>query len=139
MLKYGGDGHSLVIHSRDEAVILAFGIEKPAFRIVVNTWGSLGAIGATTGVMPSMTLAPGGIGGAAVGDNITVHHLLNIKRLAYERAAPPSLASSLAPGVQPLSSAAAPAAPAGGAAQGAISAVEIEQIVRRVLRDLQTK
>ena len=62
MLKYGGDGHSLVIHSRDEAVILAFGIEKPAFRIVVNTWGSLGAIGATTGVMPSMTLAPGGSG-----------------------------------------------------------------------------
>ena len=36
---YGGDGHSLVIHATDEDVVLAFGIEKPAFRILVNTWG----------------------------------------------------------------------------------------------------
>lgn len=135
LLKYGGDGHSLVIHARNEEVILAFGIEKPAFRIIVNTWGSMGAIGATTGVMPSMTLAPGGIGGAAVSDNITVHHLLNIKRLAYERAAPPSLASSLAPGVQPLTGvSAAPTPPA--TAHGSISAAEIEQIVKRVLSEL---
>ena len=49
LLRFGGDGHSLVIHARDEDVVLAFGIEKPAFRILVNTWGSLGAIGATTG------------------------------------------------------------------------------------------
>lgn len=75
MLTFGGDGHSMVIHSRDEESILAFGIEKPAFRILVNTWGSLGGIGATTGLMPSLTLAPGGIGGAVVNDNITVHHL----------------------------------------------------------------
>lgn len=132
MLKYGGDGHSLVIHARNEEVILAFGIEKPAFRIIVNTWGTLGAIGATTGVAPSMTLAPGGLGGAAVSDNITVQHLLNVKRLAYGRSAPPSLASSLAPGVQPLGpSGVAPAV------SGAISAAEIEQIVRRVLSELR--
>ncbi|HSE08588.1 MAG TPA: aldehyde dehydrogenase family protein, partial [Nocardioidaceae bacterium] len=71
LLRFGGDGHSLVIHATDEDVILAFGIEKPAFRILVNTWGTLGAIGATTGVMPAMTLAPGGVGGAVVSDNIT--------------------------------------------------------------------
>jgi acetaldehyde dehydrogenase (acetylating) len=89
LLRFGGDGHSLVIHARDEDVILAFGIEKPAFRILVNTWGTLGAIGATTGLMPSMTLSPGGVGGAVVSDNITVHHLLNVKRLAYEVRRPP--------------------------------------------------
>lgn len=89
MLTFGGDGHSMVIHSRDEESILAFGIEKPAFRILVNTWGSLGGIGATTGLMPSLTLAPGGIGGAVVSDNITVHHLLNVKRLAYQVREPP--------------------------------------------------
>ena len=56
----------------------------------MNTWGTLGAIGATTGVMPAMTLAPGGIGGAVVSDNITVTHLLNVKRLAYALHEPPA-------------------------------------------------
>lgn len=100
LLRFGGDGHSLVIHATDEEVILAFGIEKPAFRILVNTWGTLGAIGATTGVMPAMTLAPGGIGGAVVSDNITVTHLLNVKRLAYGLHAPPEAAYHHAPDVQ---------------------------------------
>jgi acetaldehyde dehydrogenase (acetylating) len=90
LLRFGGDGHSLSIHAQDEDVILAFGIEKPAFRILVNTWSTFGAIGGTTGLMPSMTLAPGGIGGAVVSDNITVHHLLNVKRVAYEVRRPPA-------------------------------------------------
>ncbi|MFV0429429.1 MAG: aldehyde dehydrogenase family protein [Arachnia sp.] len=92
LLTFGGDGHSLVIHSRDEESIMAFGIEKPAFRILVNTWGSLGAIGLTTGVRPSLTLGPGGIGGAVVSDNITLEHVLNVKRLAYHQCSPPDLA-----------------------------------------------
>ncbi|MFU8839577.1 MAG: aldehyde dehydrogenase family protein [Nitriliruptoraceae bacterium] len=94
LLRFGGDGHSLVIHARDEDVIHAFGMEKPAFRILVNTWGTFGAIGATTGLEPSMTLAPGGIGGAVVSDNITVHHVLNVKRVAHEVARPPDAAWS---------------------------------------------
>lgn len=84
LLTFGGDGHSIVIHSRDEESIMAFGIEKPAFRVLVNTWGSLGGVGYTTGLRPSMTLAPGGIGGASVSDNITVEHVLNVKRVAYQ-------------------------------------------------------
>ena len=110
LLRFGGDGHSLVLHAADEDVIHAFGVEKPAFRILVNTWGTFGAIGATTGLAPSMTLAPGGIGGAVVSDNITVHHVLNIKRVAYETARPPREAWS-----QPdaAASSAAPPAPLG--------------------------
>ncbi|MBC7291132.1 MAG: aldehyde dehydrogenase family protein [Actinotalea sp.] len=92
LLRFGGDGHSLVVHATDEDVVLAFGLEKPAFRILVNTWGTFGAIGGTTGLAPSMTLAPGGLGGAVVSDNITVHHLLNVKRLAYEVRRPPEAA-----------------------------------------------
>ncbi len=92
LLRFGGDGHSLVIHASDEDVIHAFGMEKPAFRVLVNTWGTFGAIGASTGLMPSMTLAPGGLGGAVVSDNITVHHVLNIKRVAYELTRPPAAA-----------------------------------------------
>ncbi|MCW5876741.1 MAG: aldehyde dehydrogenase family protein [Anaerolineales bacterium] len=92
MIRFGGRGHSLMIHAEDEKVIMAFALEKPVFRIGVNTMGTLGAVGLTTSVMPSMTLGSGGIGGAITGDNITVHHLFNIKRLAYETSAPPEAA-----------------------------------------------
>lgn len=128
LLRYGGDGHSLVIHATDEDVILAFGIEKPAFRILVNTWGTLGAIGATTGVMPAMTLAPGGVGGAVVSDNITVTHLLNVKRLAYPLRDPPRGADEPAPDVTGTPRADVPTAPE----------VEdrVDRIVRRVLEEL---
>ncbi len=92
LIQFGGRGHSLAIHATDEDVIMAFGMEKPVFRITVNTMSSLGAVGYTTGVMPSMTLGPGGIGGAITGDNVTVHHLFNVKRLAYETTPPPPAA-----------------------------------------------
>jgi acetaldehyde dehydrogenase (acetylating) len=92
LINFGGRGHSLIIHATDEKVIMAFGLEKPVFRIGVNTMGTLGTIGLTTKVMPSMTLGSGGVGGAITGDNITVYHLFNIKRLAYETIAPPEAA-----------------------------------------------
>jgi hypothetical protein len=72
------------IHSRNEQVILEFGLKKPAFRILVNTPTTHGSIGLSTGLDPSMTLGCGGYGGNITSDNITPRHLLNIKRLAYE-------------------------------------------------------
>jgi acetaldehyde dehydrogenase (acetylating) len=90
LIMFGGRGHSLVIHATNEDVIMAFGLEKPVFRVLVNTMGTLGAVGLTTGLMPSMTLGAGGEGGSITGDNVNVHHLYNIKRLAYEKTPPPS-------------------------------------------------
>jgi acetaldehyde dehydrogenase (acetylating) len=84
ILRYGGMGHTMSIHSRNEAVILEFGLKKPAFRIVVNTPTTHGSIGLTTGLDPAMTLGCGGYGGNITSDNISPRHLLNIKRLAYE-------------------------------------------------------
>ena len=84
ILRYGGMGHTMSIHSRNDEVILQFGLKKPAFRIVVNTPTTLGSIGLTTGLDPSMTLGCGGYGGNITSDNISPRHLLNIKRLAYE-------------------------------------------------------
>jgi acetaldehyde dehydrogenase (acetylating) len=130
LLKFGGDGHSLVIHCKDEEIIMAFGIEKPAFRIIVNTWGTMGAIGATTGFSPAMTLAPGGIGGSVVSDNITVKHLLNVKRLGYPVAKPPDLALTLAPDV--VRDGSSPAA----SASEAVDDEAIERIVRKVISQL---
>jgi len=92
LIQFGGRGHSLIMHATDEKVIMAFGLEKPVFRIAVNTMGTLGAIGLTTGVKPSMTLGAGGVGGSITGDNISTHHLFNVKRLAYELSAPPQAA-----------------------------------------------
>ena len=84
ILRYGGMGHTMSIHSRNEQVILEFGLKKPAFRIVVNTPTTHGSIGLTTGLDPSMTLGCGGYGGNITSDNISPKHLLNIKRVAYE-------------------------------------------------------
>lgn len=84
ILRYGGMGHTMSIHSRDESVILEFGLRKPAFRICVNTPTAHGSIGLTTGLDPAMTLGCGGYGGNITSDNISPRHLLNVKRLAYE-------------------------------------------------------
>ncbi len=84
LLRYGGTGHSLGIHSRDDAVIREFALKKPVFRIVANTQTSLGATGYTTGLAPSMSLGCGAYAGNITSDNITPLHLINIKRLAYE-------------------------------------------------------
>jgi acetaldehyde dehydrogenase (acetylating) len=84
ILRYGGMGHTMSIHSRNEAVILEFGLKKPAYRICVNTPTTHGSIGLTTGLDPAMTLGCGGWGGNITSDNISPRHLLNIKRLAYE-------------------------------------------------------
>lgn len=84
ILRYGGMGHTMAIHSQNDKVILEFGLKKPAFRILVNTPTTLGSIGMTTGLDPSMTLGCGGHGGNITSDNISPRHLINIKRLAYE-------------------------------------------------------
>ena len=115
ILRYGGMGHTMSIHSRDDDVILEFGLRKPAFRILVNTPTTLGSIGMTTGLDPSMTLGCGGYGGNITSDNITPRHLLNIKRLAHE-VSPVSRSASPAP--NPPSAAPLPAAPSRPVAGG---------------------
>lgn len=84
ILNFGGIGHTMSIHSNDHNVIMRFGLEKPAFRICVNTVSTLGAVGYTTGLAPSMTLGPGTLGGSITTDNIMPTHLINVKRLAFE-------------------------------------------------------
>jgi len=83
ILRFGGLGHTLSLHTRDEAVVREFGLKKPAFRIVVNTPAALGAVGYTTNLFPSMTLGCGAAGGNITSDNISPLHLINLKRVAY--------------------------------------------------------
>src|SRR6476620_4842213 len=116
ILRYGGMGHTMSIHSRNDDIILQFGLKKPAFRIVVNTPTPLGSIGLTTGLDPSMTLGCGGWGGNITSDNISPRHLLNIKRLAYETSPAPVRRdpSTVAGGSAGLPKAPAPPRVAGG-------------------------
>jgi acetaldehyde dehydrogenase (acetylating) len=118
IINTGGRGHTQIIYANDEKVIMAYGLEKPVFRILVNTMGTLGAIGLTAGVMPSMTLGSGGVGGAITGDNITATHLINVKRLAYETSTPPP--EAFLPGEQV-------AGP---------SAEDVERTVRQVMNEI---
>jgi acetaldehyde dehydrogenase (acetylating) len=118
IIEAGGIGHTQIIYANDERVIMAFGLEKPVFRILVNTMGTLGAIGLTAGVMPSLTLGSGGVGGAITGDNVSAYHLINIKRLAYETMAPP--AEAFLPGEKSANA----------------SAEDLERVVRQVVSEI---
>lgn len=135
LINFGGRGHSLVIHAQDDNVIMQFGLEKPVFRIVVNTMGTLGTTGLTTGVMPSMTLGSGGVGGAITGDNITVYHMYNTKRLAYETRPPPDAAMVPGSTDDPIQFRANGAGAPPGA--GGMDNARIDDIVRRVLDELK--
>src|SRR5699024_9310130 len=83
LLNLGGRGHTYSIHSNDDNVIQDFGQSMPVSRIVVNTLASIGAVGSTTNLDPSMTLGCGGYGENISSDNITARHLFNVKRIAY--------------------------------------------------------
>jgi hypothetical protein len=83
ILKFGGLGHTCVIHAKDDARIREFGARMPANRVLVNTPAPQGSTGITTDVWPSMTLGCGAAAGNSTSDNVGPQHLINIKRLAY--------------------------------------------------------
>jgi hypothetical protein len=78
-----GAGHTMSIHSQNEKVIREFGLKKPVSRLIVNSPAALAAIGATSALVPSLTLGCGAVGGNASSDNIGPLHLINIRRIAY--------------------------------------------------------
>ena len=84
LLNFGGIGHTMAIHSSDKEIIMKFALEKPAFRIIVNSPSSLGAVGYTTALKPSLTLGVGTWGGSIISENVSAEHLMNIKTLAFE-------------------------------------------------------
>jgi len=132
ILRYGGMGHTMSIHSRNEQVILEFGLKKPAGRIVVNTPTTHGSVGLTTGLDPAMTLGCGGWGGNITSDNISPRHLLNIKRLAYEvtpAVVRPYVPSAAAAPVAGPATPGLPRAPQAPPAPGGISA---DVLARRI-------
>lgn len=86
MLAFNGMGHSAVIHSSNDQIILEFGKRMKAGRIIVNQPSSQGAIGDIYNVyIPSLTLGCGTYGGNSVSTNVGTTHLINVKKVAQRR------------------------------------------------------
>lgn len=83
LLELGGLGHTVGIHAENESEIERFALNQKAFRIIVNSGTTFGGIGATTGIVPSMTLGCGSLGKNVTSDNIGPEHLINKKRVAF--------------------------------------------------------
>jgi acetaldehyde dehydrogenase / alcohol dehydrogenase len=79
----GGLGHTAVIFSSNEGIVRRFGDVINAGRIIVNSPGSIGALGGVyNDMVPTFSFGCGTAGGNSTTDNVNVYHYLNIKRLA---------------------------------------------------------
>jgi acetaldehyde dehydrogenase / alcohol dehydrogenase len=79
----GGLGHTAVIFSRNDEIVRKFGEVINAGRIIVNSPGSIGALGAVyNDLVPTFSFGCGTGGGNSTTDNVNVFHYLNIKRVA---------------------------------------------------------
>jgi acetaldehyde dehydrogenase / alcohol dehydrogenase len=86
----GGLGHTAVIFSRNDQVIRKFGEVINAGRIIVNSPGSIGALGGVyNDMVPTFSFGCGTGGGNSTTDNVNIYHYLNIKRQA--RRMPPHM------------------------------------------------
>ncbi|MDO4280362.1 MAG: acetaldehyde dehydrogenase, partial [Peptococcaceae bacterium] len=75
-------GHTLVIHSQDQAVIEQFALKKPVARVLVNTPAVYGSMGMTTHLFPAMTLGSGTVGRGITADNVSPLHLIYVRKVA---------------------------------------------------------
>jgi acetaldehyde dehydrogenase/alcohol dehydrogenase len=86
----GGLGHTAAIFSKNDAMIRKFGEMMNAGRIIVNSPGSIGALGGVyNDMVPTFSFGCGTGGGNSTTDNVNVYHYLNIKRQA--RRTPPHM------------------------------------------------
>lgn len=138
LLEFGGMGHTMAIHAADDKMIRELAMGLPAFRLVVNTPAPHGSIGHSTKLFPAMSLGCGTPGGNITSDNLSPMHLVNIKRLAYERR-PVNRVESV-PGVgvvreMPLQSPARPTPPPPSSVpvQPVVDRATISRVVERFL------
>ena len=81
--RFGGWGHTSVIHCDDPEVVAEFS-RIPTNRVLVNTPAIFGGMGFSTDLEPSFMLGTGTASGSIVSDNVTALHLINIKRVAWQ-------------------------------------------------------
>ena len=85
-LKFGGLGHTAVIHTEDSQLQQKFGLKMKACRVLVNTPSAVGGIGNMYNeLIPSLTLGCGSHGRNSISHNVSAVDLLNIKTRAKRR------------------------------------------------------
>lgn len=86
MTEFGGLGHSAVIHSNNDDIILEFGKKVRTGRLLVNAPSTHGAIGDIYNVnIPSLTLGCGSMGNNSTTDNVSAVNLINVKKVTMRR------------------------------------------------------
>ena len=78
-----GAGHTAIIHSQDKKLIDVYSQAVDVSRVLVNTPGTQGCIGAANNLKLSWTLGCGTQGGGSTSDNVTYRNLMNKKRVAH--------------------------------------------------------
>jgi acetaldehyde dehydrogenase/alcohol dehydrogenase len=86
ILEAGGKGHTAGIHSEDDARIEQFAQGVAVSRVIINQPTATAAGGSVNNnLVPTTTLGCGTWGGNITTDNISVEHVMNVKRVAYNR------------------------------------------------------
>lgn len=86
IVRFGGLGHSAVIHSENNAVIEEFAKAIKTGRLIINSPSTHGAIGDLYNTnIPSLTLGCGSFGQNSTTANVTAVNLLNKKRVARRK------------------------------------------------------
>jgi sulfoacetaldehyde dehydrogenase len=80
---YQGAGHSVGIHSADDANIMHLGLELPVSRVIVNQAHCFATGGSFDNGLPfSLSMGCGTWGGNNFSENMNYRHFLNITRIA---------------------------------------------------------
>jgi sulfoacetaldehyde dehydrogenase len=80
---YQGRGHSVSLHTRDDAQALRLGLEMPVARVIVNQAHCIATGGSFDNGLPfSLSMGCGTWGGNSFSDNMHWRHFLNITRIA---------------------------------------------------------
>lgn len=80
---YQGKGHSVSLHSKDEAQAMRLGLEMPVARVIVNQAHCIATGGSFDNGLPfSLSMGCGTWGRNSFSDNMHWRHFLNITRIA---------------------------------------------------------
>jgi sulfoacetaldehyde dehydrogenase len=81
--EYQGKGHSVGIHTRDDANVAKLGLELPVARVIVNQAHCIATGGSFDNGLPfSLSMGCGTWGRNSFSDNMNYRHFLNITRIA---------------------------------------------------------
>jgi sulfoacetaldehyde dehydrogenase len=79
---YQGNGHSVGIHSRDDAHIMQLGLQMTVCRVIVNQAHAIANGGSFDNGLPfSLSMGCGTWGGNSFSDNLNYRHFLNTTRI----------------------------------------------------------